>query len=229
MMNSYLGLRGSFGTILIGRYDNTITYFTPGLYDFQFLASFIPASSSDYYPPGMTESSEIKGAYSLAIRYDQPPIYASSSFEVIIKDDKTREEANFQKLRIGFGILDLGGFYLSAIHEAQKSLDFRREIEGGEMTINPDGHYDATPPIFNNSDLWQVQTGYAFGNNLVKGMYGVNKYHGGRKIKSYSFGLDHTLSKRTKSYILYTHVHDQITRYDKNNWKGFSLGLIHSF
>jgi len=66
------------------------------------------------------------------------------------------------------GIQDLNGLYLSAIYEKQQALNFQKEISGKD----------------NDADLWQGQIGYAFGNSMVKGMYGKNKPDVGDEIKS---------------------------------------------
>ena len=104
--------------------------------------------------------------------------------------------------------------------------------------------------------MWQVQGGYAFGNNLVKAMYGAadldicaDPYGVGFRYtcrygklgqlfgdldgradqkdkRTWALGLDHNLSRRTKVYALYTALDDDN---DDADWSGLSLGLMHKF
>jgi predicted porin len=45
-------------------------------------------------------------------------------------------------------------------------------------------------------------------------------------------GFDHNFSKRTKAYVLYTQVDDDLSgnpMYPGIEWSGFSAGMMHSF
>jgi len=64
--------------------------------------------------------------------------------------------SDYEKRRVGLGIQDLRGLYLSAIYENQKSIGFVETINGKT----------------NNADVWQGQISYAFSNSMIKGMYG---------------------------------------------------------
>jgi len=72
----------------------------------------------------------------------------------------------------------------------QKSIDFVEKI----------GDKD------NDADLWQGPIDYAFGNNMIKGMYGKKSRDAGTEpdIKSWVVGFDHSFSKRIEAYVLYT-------------------------
>jgi predicted porin len=96
--------------------------------------------------------------------------------------------------------------------------------------------------------LWQVQAGYAFGNNMIKGMYGQNnvqdctgaaytvlcgsanpgsiEFANNQDYDSWAVAFDHNFSKRTRAYLLYTKTaSDQVN----SDWSGWSLGMVHSF
>ncbi|WP_133510542.1 porin [Candidatus Thiosymbion oneisti] len=294
MRNSYVGLKGDFGTFLVGRHDtplkistsklelfndtmadyegtvgfddiradNTILYVTPSFSGFQFAAATIPGSASTRDGLRNRKSDSLSEGYSLAATYGNGPWYFGAAYEVLTdqlstakanvdaaKADvdaanaalaaatttaditvantaladanaalatanaATADTADFKKWRVGLGIRDLSGFYLSAIYEKQKAVDFVEKINGKD----------------NDADLWQGQLGYAFGNNMIKGMYGKNKPDIGDETKSWAVGFDHSFSKRTKAYILYTKVDKDTKGSDEGDWKGFSLGMIHDF
>ena len=47
---------------------------------------------------------------------------------------------------------------------------------------------------------------------------------------TWAIAFDHNFSKRTKAYILYTSVDDDLKNYNAGSeWSGFSLGMIHKF
>jgi predicted porin len=148
----------------------------------------------------------------------------------VFADDET-------KWRLGLGLLDWRGFSLTGIYESTENV--------------------FGMPVDASADLWQVQTGYAFGNNLIKAMYGAAdlgacadpaslgfRYTcsagtlgqafgdglegiGDQKDKTtWAIGFDHSFSKRTKVYTLYTVVDDDN---DSADWSGFSLGMFHQF
>jgi len=87
-----------------------------------------------------------------------------------------------------------------------------------------------------SQDLWQVQAGYSFGNNMIKAMYGSVNRDAGKALANFrdetlainnisnlasglrkdlegdrstwAVGFDHNFSKRTQVYALYTDVSD---------------------
>ncbi len=127
--------------------------------------------------------------------------------------------------RVGLGLLDWNGFTLTAIYEGHNNYSWFQD---------------------QNRDLWQIQAGYAFGNNMIKGMYGwmstdfnfqptTNIGNTFRSLtddnaNTWAVAFDHNFSKRTKAYILYTDVTDSFGAITSDgSWTGFSLGMIHSF
>lgn len=158
---------------------------------------------------------------------------------------------DFNKWRIGLGILDWNGFTLTGIYEEQSDLP-------GSGTLLPTGFYSTTGQadfVAANNDkrkLWQIQAGYSFGNNMVKAMYGQMNRDGKysyananaytpqqrRDVQdlvdgdrtSWAIAFDHNFSKRTKVYALYTDVSDDLKDIAYGaEWSGFSLGMVHSF
>ncbi len=242
------------------RADSTVAYISPSFSGFQFAAATIAGQGSTAEFERNFNSDSINEAWSIAAMYKNGPWYASAAYESIgndmFMDGLTSElgqcplnsascdyvDDNFTKWRLGLGILDWNGFTLTAIYEDQDNL--------------PGGQTYRTDPIsgvivadsIKGQKLWQIQAGYAFGNNMVKAMYGSadrddrkffdddtlsvqnlrNQFSGNRN--TWAIAFDHNFSKRTKAYVVYTDVSD-----DEENtvrgaqWSGFSLGMTHKF
>jgi len=137
-------------------------------------------------------------------------------------------DGDWNKWRFGLGILDWNGFYLTGIY------------------ANWDNGPDARGIFINDNsrDLWQVQAGYAFGNNMIKAMYGqmdrdtnaykaatsvgaVRRYINDADRSTWGVGFDHNFSKRTQVYAVYTDVDDKAA--DEQDWSAFSMGVAHKF
>lgn len=156
--------------------------------------------------------------------------------------------------RVGLGLLDWNGFTLTGVWET-------RDHEPGSnrytaWTDPTDAAWNFYQPGASDTvDLWQIQAGYAFGNSMVKAMYGQADFdsdlsagadwialNGGsqyidnlkdnynRDVETWAIGFDHNLSKRTKAYALYTAVdNDAKNVIAGSEWDGFSIGMMHSF
>ncbi|MBK1617616.1 porin [Lamprobacter modestohalophilus] len=160
---------------------------------------------------------------------------------------------SYDKWRIGLGLLDWNGFTLTGIYEQQDNLP------GGQQRsaltfIDANGDiFLGTADTVEKQSLWQIQAAYAFGNNSVKAMYGsVDRSNAGSFATNlnetislnnlrddlegdrytWAIGFDHNFSKRTKAYVLYTQVDDDLSgspMYPGIEWSGFSAGMIHKF
>jgi predicted porin len=160
---------------------------------------------------------------------------------------------DFTKWRIGLGLLDWNGFTLTAIYEDQDNLPGGQQRSAVNF-VDADGNIvmGSSPLGAEKQQLWQVQAAYAFGNNEFKAMYGAVDRGDARVLSAtrdtvsidsisedlegdkstWAVGFDHSFSKRTKAYVLYTAVDDD----NKDNlfgtsadWDGFSIGLMHKF
>ncbi|WPL15460.1 Porin [Thiorhodovibrio winogradskyi] len=297
MRNSFVGLAGSFGTVLVGRHDtpmkistgkldmfsdtmadyngtvgfddvradNTIAYISPSFSGFQFMGALVAPGGSTALGNNNVNSDELNGAWSLAGIYSNGPFYASVAYETAGNEmfmNSADSEAgvtlappatnctlptgalgpgstcsyvsdDFDKWRIGLGLLDWNGFTLTAVYENQ---DHNPAGQTYSATVrNPGGAFVAVPDGIESQELWQIQAGYAFGNNQVKAMYGqadrdyklstanypgaantnnrnqISAWDGERTVWAIAF--DHNFSKRTKAYILYTNVDDDYEDY----------------
>lgn len=228
----------------------------------------------------------IADTYSIAAIYSNGPFYASAAFEnlynehfntqsvslagnncpVETPDADVRDpldpylvscrfqDSDAQAYRFGLGLLNWNGFSLTAIYENQDQFGNDRYL-GYTDPANPANSY-LLPSGPKDADLWQIQAGYAFGNSMIKAMYGQAEYSGGTVVaganwvsinggpefleyttgsldytnSTWSIGYDYNFSKRTTAYALYTAVdsdaEDIVTG---SSWSGFSMGMMHSF
>lgn len=242
MRNSYVGLASNFGTLLVGRHDtplklstarldlffdtvpdynatigfsdlrvdNAIAYISPNFAGFQFSGAAHVGGGATIVGNSV-DADSLAEAYSLAIVYKNGPFYGSVAYEEIENDilgPAGNNQSNDKKWRAGLGLLDWNGFTLAAIYENQDDL---LGVKG------------------NDGDLWNIQAGYKFGNNMIKAMYGENDNDNKNLDRTgWAVGFDHYFSKRTSAYVGYTDV-DYSNKGTSNDWQGFTLGMMHSF
>ena len=240
------------------RTDNTVAYISPSWSGFQFAGAVHAGGTATVDQVKSNDSDSLAEAYSLAAIYSNGPWYAGAAYESLSSDLVGNEslyadnlfDANeaildfnaeygtslnplfnikgfddYTKWRIGLGILDWNGFSLTGIYEDRSNTNFVED-------------YDTTS--------WQIQAGYAFGNNMVKAAYGaqdrdldnvlgpsadprednlLDDISGNNDVTQWTIAFDHNFSKRTKVYALYNNVDDDFLP----DWDGFSLGLVHKF
>lgn len=260
--DSYVGLAGNWGTFFLGRHDtpykdssdkldqfndtiadyanilgfsdvradSVVVYASPNFSGFEFAGALIPAGGSTVEGDGNADADSIASAWSIAANYKNGPFFASLAYEnlgeehfptarIIDELDPTFSSEDDTKWRIGLGIIDWNGFTFGGLYEDRANV----------------GGFDGE-----DRSIWQIQAGYKFGNNAIKGAYGQTDLDASDifeddevdfdfdgDIESWVIGFDHKFSKRSKVYALYTQVEDD--RGDDDDWGGFSLGIIHKF
>jgi predicted porin len=254
------------------RTDQTVAYISPSFSGFSLAAAAVTGGGT-----GNVENDSLSGMYSLAAIYKNGPFYGSLAYESIGSENYNSAAVqragksgcinnltgrptgtcqfvsdDFKKWRIGLGLLDWNGFTLTAIYENQDDLP------AGQQTQQV-GYIDQAGNVslvqesgIKSQNLWQIQAGYAFGNNMFKAMYGAVDRDADKPLSAtrgtlstsnlrkdlsgdrsaWAVGFDHNFSKRTKAYVLYTDVTDDYSndyRFAGTEWSGFSLGMIHKF
>ncbi|NBC48937.1 MAG: porin [Gammaproteobacteria bacterium] len=303
--NSFVGLAGNWGTVLVGRHDtpykistgkldqfsdtmadfngtvgfddqrtsNTVAYISPNFSGFSFAGAVIAPGGATAGQGNNINSDSLAEAFSIAAIYSNGPFYASAAYESMGSElgMDTFDSLNgstictttfcndtgddYTKWKISLGLLDWNGFTLAAIYSQQDDR-FEGQRRQAFTTVTPGGVVDTVGVSgVKDQSLWQIQAGYAFGNNKVKAMYGsVDRDDGGvlentrdtisinnlrddleGDRNTWAIGFDHNFSKRTKAYVLYTAVDDDRNDTpgfginDGRDWDGFSLGMIHKF
>lgn len=242
MRNSFIGLAGNWGTIVMGRHDTPLKMATGNL-------DLFSDTLADYnYTVGFQD-----------LRVDSTVAYISPSFSgltfagaVVPSAGSTATGAwntDADSLAEAWSVALMyknGPFFASAAYEQLQeeiipvsgpNADDQNTYKFGLGLMNYSGFtvtgiYEHTDGISglddNERDLWQLQAQYAFGNNAIKGMYGQADLDCTlcKDKDTWAIGFDHNFSKRTTAYLLYTSLNDDV---DDADWSGFSLGMIHNF
>lgn len=248
------------------RVDNAIAYISPSFSGFQFMGALVAPGGATAEGYDNVNSDQLNGAWSLAGIYKNGPFYGSLAYESLSNEmfmnGGTSQAGSvvcydtmglpmpscnyvsddYNKWRIGLGLLDWNGFTLSGVYEDQTDLP------GGQTWYEDTSSGVIVSNGVKDQKLWQIQAGYAFGNNQVKAMYGAvdrddrkffddhtisinnlrNTFSGDRN--TWALAFDHNFSKRTKAYVLYTAVDDDEENVTRGaQWSGFSMGMIHKF
>ena len=250
--NSYIGLAGDWGTLLMGKHDTPLKIstgrldvFADTMADYNSTLGFLdfrPNNVIAYISPnwnGFTfaaagvaaedfGNSDIgDGAYSLAAMYFNNGFYGSVAYEDI---SGITALDTFNTFRAGAGYI-MNAFTFGLVYE---------HTEAGYDSNNflGDGTGDKI-----KTDKWMVSGAYDFGNNTVKAMVGqydpdttsitgLSQYRS-NSLTGWAIGWDHKLSVRTKVYALYADselsLHDARETLFTGGASGFSMGMVHTF
>lgn len=231
--DTYVGLAGNFGSVLLGGRINTpmknstgkMDFFSDTLADYNATIGIQDERATNaivYVSPKFsglqfsaatmagetTANDSLTNGYSLAATYNNAGIMAAVAYEDLSDLGKTGE-----KLRVGLGY-KMDAFKVAAVYEDQT---------------------DVNGAVGEDATLIQVQGAYTMGNNTVMAMWGQNDPSNGFTTKkSWAVGVNHKMSKRTKVYAVYTDSGRALMNYSSSVYKGaagegFSLGMVHSF
>jgi predicted porin len=163
-------------------------------------------------------------------------VYADAAATIPLWTTTTcaKQGSDWNKWRLGLGLLNWNGFTLTAIYEQQENLPGSGAFTSVAYSDNLfPGASDYSWLLAGGPDereLWQIQAGYSFGNWMFKGMYGQSDFSGGNSIvpalaatsanagiynsmyndrysgstDAWALGVDYNFSKRTTAYVLYT-------------------------
>ena len=281
LRNSFIGLTSSaWGSLLLGRHDtptklstlpldlfhdtladyrytvgfndiradNSILYVSHSLWGLKLLAATIPGGGATIDGVPNPEADGLANGWSTALIYQQGPFYASAAYEFLGSELWASQDGaidmvhgrfadNETKWRLGAGLLDWHGFSVTGIYES------RENIRG--------------MPVLADAQLWQVQAGYTFGNNMIKAMYGVADLDAcadpwnigyqytcsaGKLAENFGdrlVGMGNQEDKQTwaigldHNFSRRTKIYALYTAVDDDkddaDWYGFSMGMMHRF
>jgi predicted porin len=159
---------------------------------------------------------------------------AAGTIPLVTTTTCAKQGSDFNKWRLGLGLLNWNGFTLTAIYENQENLPGSNAFTSVAYSDNLfPGASDYSWLLASNAEereLWQIQAGYSFGNWMFKGMYGQSDFSGSNAViptlaatsanagiyqsayndlyngssDSWALGVDYNFSKRTTAYVLYT-------------------------
>ncbi len=215
-----VGFTGGAGAIAEdNRATNAIMYTSPTFNNFTFAAMVTPGETA--------VDDEINGNItSVGGSYANGPLYVGLAYEEteFQGDDSANPARDDQEKWRIFASYKIGDFMLGGMYQ---------DIDG-------DGNLKDV-----DADVWRVNGSYFFGNNELKVAYQRGEVDDDRaasaafdspEYDTFTIGLDHSLSKRTKLYALYTQTD---TNSDAENaaslgagsedWDAISFGTIHYF
>ena len=211
--NQYLGLKGSFGEVRLGRHDTAlklsqgkIDLFSDYEADIKVLWSGENRTSDSisYYSPTVSgfslqltyvteDAPDAKDAISTAIVYGDESLKDSAYYAALAYDSEVN---GYDTLRAA-GQMKLAGFKLGAMYQTQENVT---------TTVERDGYL--------------VSLAYPMGKVELKGQYQVMEDDDGISV-----GLDYKLGKNTKAFAWYSSFNFDVAE-DRNY---LAVGLEHKF
>ena len=222
----------SAGASFDGRQPNVLAYITPAMNGFTGALAYVAGAEAT------TLSTQTKGsAWSLAGMYDAAPFYGSLAYEV----------HNIGTAATGTVAAPAGLAAVAGLKESATKLGLGYKIDALELGLA----YEKTSDNFNagtdffGHNAYYLSGKYSFGNDAVKVAYGKAGNLGAAAntgANQFSLGYDHSMSKRTKVYAIYSRISNQAgvnyvfsqTTATSANGAGaspsvFSFGMKHSF
>ena len=195
--NQYVGLKGSFGQVVIGRNDTAMKQSQGKIDLFNDLEADIKNGFKGENRLGDTisyASKDFSGFKVLATYVAEDDVDADNGYSVALTygDAKLKESKLYASVAAdsevkGYDIVratvqgKLGDFKLGAMYQTQEKVDGSAEADG-----------------------YLVNAAYKMNSNTFKVQYQVMDFDEGDKKTAISAGVDHTLSKNTKVFGFYS-------------------------
>ncbi|MCO7188875.1 MULTISPECIES: porin [unclassified Pseudoalteromonas] len=197
--NQYVGLKGNFGEVVIGRNDTAFKQSQGKLDLFNDLEA------------------DIKNLFKGENRLGDSISYKSASFNgfkvlgTFIAEDSTEGENGFSAaLTYGDAKLKNTKFYAAVATDSEvKGYDaVRFSVQGKVADFKLGAMYQMQEKVdgSDEADGYMVNAAYGFGANTLKLQYQVIDFDKGDKVDGISVGIDHKLSKAAKLYAFYSSV-----------------------
>lgn len=227
--NAFAGVKGDFGTVLVGRHDHPVKMSTGKLDIFantvadnartyQIGADLRANGTVAYVTPNFNglkvvgavvpgENNQADGladAYSVAAMYDNGGLYLSAGYEEGDKDIDFLTALNatedYEQIRVG------AGYTMDALHVNAVYTD-----------------------IDNTYDSWKVAAKYTMGNNALMAQYYDVDFEGDTDGDGWTLGLAHNMSKRTQVMAIYQTQDFSDNAQNEIEEDIFSVQFNHSF
>ncbi len=226
--NSYVGLAGGFGTVLLGTHDTPLKM----------------SQASDLFNDGVFDNSKTSGGVmNLAgktnggeVRADQVIAYVSPSFSGVkvvgavvsgdTDDDGTSELSDGYSVAAMYGSTKKG-LYLAAAYNAgelfkdSEETRISAQYKTGGLAVNAMWQNED-----NTGSNITANAGYKIGKMMPKIKYSTSDLDAGTNPSTIAVGLNYSLGKKTTAYIEYG-VFDADTTADTSTVS--SIGLQHKF
>jgi predicted porin len=249
--NSFIGLKGGFGTALIGRHDTplklvgrAVDLFGDTMADSRNVMAggsdtrannvavymtpnmggfgIAAAYSTDLSNSGTASDADNSGVYNLNATYKNGPLFLGLGY-----GDGDGHEA----LGLGKHMRAAAGFTMGSF----KLVGQYDKLDDDNANAGQAGDFDA----------WMVGGAFTMGNIVLKANYMEGEYDGdlataGYDVEQWTVGADYNLSKRTTAYLLYANgenitmgrgagTSDQVSGAAGGDISMLSLGMVHTF
>jgi len=211
--NSYLGLAGGFGTVLMGRHDTPLKMSQP----------------SDLFNDGAADLSKLtNGVTSGEDRKTDVLAYVSPTFSGVkliaatVMDAK-KGSSDAASVALTYGSTKKG-LYLAAANTSNTDYSVTRlsaQYKTGGLIVNAMNN-TADGSDTTEGNFTHIQAAYKMGKLMPKVKYAITDKKGVDAENAYSVGLNYSLGKKTTAYV-YTVVGDKVTS------DATILGMVHKF
>jgi len=211
--NSYLGLAGGFGTVLMGRHDTPLKMSQP----------------SDLFNDGAADLSKLtNGVTSGEDRKTDVLAYVSPTFSGVkliaatVMDAK-KGSSDAASVALTYGSTKKG-LYLAAANTSNTDYSVTRlsaQYKTGGLIVNAMNN-TADGSDTTEGNFTHIQAAYKMGKFMPKVKYAITDKKGADAENAYSVGLNYSLGKKTTAYV-YTVVGDKVTS------DATILGMVHKF
>ena len=244
--NTYVGLNGGFGTVLIGRYDTPekmstgkLDLFADSVGDYNLSGTILDTREKNmlaYMSPSFSGFSfaaaaiagEDAGAaakndgiadhYSLSATYENGPLYIGAGYTSM------SEGYSLSALEIGGATIDAtatlpgdGTTWRIGAGYSFGNLKLAAVYQNIELDDPVNGDWD--------SDGYSLGAAYTMGAIVLKGQYMSRE----DMLEGFAVGVDYNLSKRTKAYVTYTDLSEENSVDGTADVSIASVGVRHSF
>lgn len=242
--NTFVGVSGGFGTVLIGRHDtpeklstSKLDLFADSVGDYNLSGTILDTREKNvlaYMSPSFNgfgfaaaavageqagaaaDNDGIADHYSLSATYENGPLYIGAGY--------TSVSAGYE-----LSALKIGGSTIDATYTLLDDADTWRIGAGYSFgNLRLAGVYQSielgTLDGGDDSDGYSLGASYTMGNIVLKGQYMSRE----DLLEGFAIGADYNLSKRTKAYITYTDLSEENSA-DDVDVSIASVGVRHSF
>lgn len=232
--NSFVGLSGGFGTVLMGKHDTPYKLATAGKLDV-FADTMGDVNAVGNMAVGGAGRSNATQLISTAhdVRVGNAVAYVSPNFGglsflgavVLTNADAGANSTDAVSLSVGY---DNGPLYLTGAYQdltdASEAMKFGVGYKFGSFKVGA-VYEDIDNDTTADRDSWYVNGSYAMGAITLKAQYGELDNAGAADATKLTLGADYSLSKRTNVYALYdTNDTDGLSKLN-----GWAMGMRHSF
>ena len=234
---SYVGLKGSFGTITAGRLKSAYKYTGGVKYD-PFVATALQARGnggmSGNTAGGFTGGGAGAGAFGhngflgKTLGYNTPKMNGFSAWATYSPDEAAGSDGDYT---LGLKY-DAGSFEVIAKAVNDDSSNYKSTAVGGQFRMGDHKfslQYEMTNPGTGSADPTFLFLGWQgkFGNNMLAAQYGKYDSDGGNDATYYALGAFHNFSKTTKLFGGYSATNVDGTGTPDRS--AFTIGMVKDF